>query len=179
MQNFLLMKPTKKAEDLSADFGYAETLFIDRDFVIITGENRKKVVNEISRAHGKLTIYRAASEEMLRFVLEKTAVNIVVGIESIHKKDSLHYLRGGLDQVLCRITADRNKIIAFSFSDIVQAKNREKLLARMMANLKLCQHFKVKTLFSGFFTDLKDFRSASDLAAFLSVLQQNDRNIFA
>ena len=40
---------------------------------------------------------------------------IVFGIEKIHPKDSLHYPKSGLDPVLCKIAADRGKIIGFSF----------------------------------------------------------------
>lgn len=172
------MKPNPNAEQLSLDFGYSETLFIDRDFLVITGENKKKVLEQTARAGSRIIIYKATSEEMLRFVLEKTKVQIIFGMEGIYLHDSLHFVRGGLDQVLCKIAKERNKTIGFSFKEIQESKNRDQLLARMMFNLNLCKKYSVKTLLLCFFTGLKEFRSAHDLEALWQVLHQGERNIY-
>ena len=178
MQNFLLMNPSKYVEELSMQFGYSETLFIEQDFVIIEGENRKKVLQEAHKFRDKIVIYRAKSEEMLRFVLEKTPVNIVINQEHIHPRDSLHYLRSGLDQVLCKIAADKGKTMGFAFSDLAKAKDQGKLFGRAMANIGLCEKYRVKAVFLTFFQNGKEFRSAHDLQQFWQVLQQGNRNIY-
>jgi RNase P/RNase MRP subunit p30 len=177
MQNYLLMKASKEAEEVCKKFGYSETLFVDEDFVIIKGDNRRKVLSEIHKNKDKKTIFIASSEEMLRFVLEKTPVDIIMGMEGINKKDSLHYLRGGLDQISCKIAATKGKIIAFSFNSILQTKD-SKLLRRMAFNIALCKKFKVQMMFLGMFTNLKDLRSSADLKAFWRVLEQGNRNIY-
>ena len=107
---------------------------------------------------------------MLRFALEKTSVDIVMGMENINPRDSVHFVRGGLDQVTCKIAKERGKIIAFSFSDVLNSRDRGKLLARIMFNIKLCKKYKVKMLFSNFSTSLNEIRSAKDLQGFWKVL---------
>src|SRR3989344_546137 len=177
MHDYLLMQPSKYAEELSAAFGYSETLFLAQDFIIIKGENRKKVLQEIWKNKNKKTIFYAESAEMLRFVLEETAVDIIMVLEGISQKDSLHYLRSGLDQVICQIAAEKGKIIAFSFNEILHSRDRGRLLGRMAFNLSLCQKYNVSILFSSFSTHLKELRSAQDLQALQQVLE-NKRNIY-
>ena len=95
-------------------------------------------------------MFRAESEELFRFALEKTTIDIVFGQELINPKDSLHFPRGGLDQITCKIAKEKEKTIAFSFSDILGSGNKGRLLGRIRFNLQLCRKYKVKMLFSNF-----------------------------
>lgn len=172
------MKRTKELEDLSSRLGFSKTYFSE-NFVIFGGGNEKEVLKKIkvAKKEGKMVIYHPAREEMLRFVLEKTSVDIILGIESIHHKDSVHFVRGGLDQVLGKIASENKKTIAFSFQDILDAKNRPRLLARMAFNFRLCKKYKIKTIFGAFAKDQFSLRSAKDLTTFLRVLEKQ-RNIY-
>ena len=107
---------------------------------------------------------------MLRFVLEKSDVDIVYGMETIHPKDSMHFVRGGLDQVLCKIAAEKGKILAFSFSDILNSSSQGKLLARIMFNVKLCKKYKVPMMVCSFAASKEEMRSAKDLQALGRIL---------
>ena len=99
---------------------------------------------------------------------------MVFGIELIHKKEHYHYRRGGLDHVLAKIAHDKGKIIGFSFSDVLNAKDASKILGRLMQNIKLCRKFKVTTLFSTFATSNNDIRSVHDLNALFDILGGNN-----
>ena len=143
------------------------------DYLILTGGTKKEVLKK-TRASKKKVVYRPVTEEMLRFVIEKVPVDIVLGAELINPKDSVHFVRGGLDQITCKIAAKNAKTIGFSFEDILNTKNRPQLMARMSFNLKLCKKYKVKTLFASF---SENSYSANDLAAFSRVLQKQ-RNIY-
>ncbi len=180
MQNFLLMGYSTKADELSAAFGFSETLFLNRDFVLLTGNNPKKAVSETvaAKSKGQQVVYSVSSEEMLRFVIEKTAADIILGSEKIFSKDSLHYIRGGLDQISCRLATEHKKTIAFSFEELLISKERWRLLGRMQANIHLCKKYQVKTIFSGFCNNLKHLRSAKDLETLWLLLQQNHRNVY-
>ena len=95
-------------------------------------------------------------EKRLRHLLEKGKHQTIVGAESIHHKDSLHYLRSGLDQIACKIARKKGKTIAFSFETLRNSKNPQKqaqLLARMSQNMRLCQKYKVKTKIIGTISD--------------------------
>lgn len=152
----------------SKELGFENTYFLGKDFVVITGENQKLVMAQIQQAKQKKlqVFYRPASEEMLRFVLERTLVDGVIGIEFIHPKDSVHHLRSGLDQVLCEIAAQKKKKIIFSFHDVLTAQNRSALLRRMSMNIKLCKKYKLEMVFSTFCESMEELRSAADLKSF-------------
>lgn len=169
MQNFALMQKSKELEEFSVSLGFEKTLFLDADFVLV------KSKQEMLKPNKKLTIYEAESEkkeaeELLRFALEKSKVNIVFGLEKIHPRDSVHFVRGGLDQILCKIAAERGKTIGFSFSEVLNAEEPRKILKRMAFNIGLCRKYGVKMLFSTFARNKNEFRSARDLEAFFRVL---------
>lgn len=173
MDNFILMPKSSELEMCSRKLGFGRTFFSE-DFVITESRSKKDLLEKINRTKQKkmLAICRASDEEELRFILEKTKADIVIGTEKICPKDSLHYVRGGLDQILCKAAVANDKIIGFSFQDILNSENqnRARLLARMMLNIKLCRKYKVKMLFSNFAVSETEMRSAKDLEAFWRVL---------
>ncbi len=172
MDNLLLMKKDEEVEKLSKELGFTRTLFLDEDLIVVESKSKKEAINKIksARRKGKLILFRAEDEELLRFALEKTQADIVFGIENINPKDSVHFVRGGMDQIVCRIAAEKGKIIAFSFRDILLAANRPKLLARMRFNIKLCSKYKVKILFSNFSKEKMEMRAVSELLSFWRIL---------
>lgn len=174
MENILLMEKNREAEELSKKFGFSQTLFVNTDFVMLSGTNKKEILHQSQEAKRKkqLAVYKANTEEMLRFVLEKTPVDMIFGIELIHPEDTFHYVRAGLDQVLCQLAANNNKIIAFSFKEILDSRALSKLLARIAFTMRLCQKYRVKTFFSNFSEEMYEMRSAKDSEAFVHVLQK-------
>lgn len=174
MENFLLLKRTPVLEELSQTLGFSRALFAGAEFIVINSLNKREVLQSVLHAKQRKqrTIYRATTEEMLRFVLEKTDSDMVYGQEFIHAQDSLHFLRSGLDQILCTIAAQRQKTIAFSFHDILNSSHRAKLLGRIAFNIRLCKKYKVPMLFSTFAENESELRSAQDLQAFWRVLER-------
>ncbi len=170
MINLILAKENKEIEELSKSLGFTKTLFLERDFVAIEADSKKELIKQTNKIKGKLTIYKPKTEEMLRFALEKSNINVIYGMESINPKDSVHFVRGGLDQITCRIAVEKDKIIAFSFEEILNARNREKMIARIKFNIKLCKKYKVKMFFSNFSKEKFEMRSSKDLFTFWKVL---------
>lgn len=164
------MKEDKEVEALSAQLGFNHPLFLDKDFVLLHTNSKKEILDAVHKSKGKSLFYRAVDEETTRFVLEKTPIKLIFGLENLNPKDSLHYVRGGLDQVLCKIAAEKGKIIAFSLADLLKAENRGQMLARMMFNIQLCQKYKVKMYFGTFATGKMELRSTQDLEAVWRVL---------
>jgi len=170
MDNIILTTENKEIGSLSQQLGFTRALFLDKDFLLLETKSKKEILDTVSRAKGKPIFYRATDEEVLRFVLERTPIKMVFGLEFISSKDSVHHVRGGLDQVLCKIAAEKRKIVAFSFHDLLLANNKSVLLARMKFNIKLCQKYKVKTFFSTFASNKWELRSAKDLEALWRVM---------
>jgi len=172
MEEYVLMKKSAEIEKSSVELGFTKIHFLDSDFVLLKGKTQKELLKEIENARNKRlkTVFKADSEEMLRFALEKNGVDIVYGMENIHPKDSLHYVRGGLDQVLCKIAAEKGKTLAFSFSEILNSSEKGKLLARIMFNVWLCKRYKVPIIFCSFASFEMEMRSAKDLQALGRIL---------
>ena len=174
MDNYLLMNPSLELEQFSKQLGFTKTFFVDKDFVLTRTESKKELLQKVKEAKKKnlLVIYRPATEELFRFALEKTPVDIILGIEQINPKDSLHFVRGSLDSVTAKIARDNEKILAFSFTDILNSKNQPQLLARMKLNLKLCRKYKVSILFNNFSQEKMELRAAKDLESFFRYLNR-------
>jgi len=167
MENYLLLSESAEINNLSRQLGFSSCKFLGT----IKGETKKQLLKETNSAKG-IKIYKPLNEDLLRFALEKTTVDIIYGMEDINYKDSLHYVRGGLDQITCKIAASRGKTVAFSFSEILNTKNRGRLLARMRLNIKLCQKYKVNMIFGNFSSAVKEMRSKEDLQVFLRILSK-------
>ncbi len=98
--------------------------------------------------------------------------NIVFGFELLEEKDHTHYRRSGLNQVLCKLAADKKVAIAFSFSTILQytGQKRAQLLGRIMQNITFCQKYKTPMKTASFATNPYEMRAPADLAAFFKEL---------
>lgn len=152
MENYLFVKRSTELESLSTELGYGTTYFLE-DIVIIKNGSKKEILKQCKG--NKIKIFKPATEELLRFALEKTPIDIVYGIEEINPRDSTHYVRGGLDQVVCKIAAANKKIIGFSYADLINSKDKANVLARIRLNLKLCTKYGVKTVVASFGTELR------------------------
>lgn len=172
----MLTKESPEIEALSKQLGFTRTLFLEKDFLLLEGTSKKEFDTVIHKAKGKPIFYRATDEETLRYVLERTPIKLVFGLEKIAPKDSVHHLRGGVDQILCKIAAEKDKIIAFSLHDILHTQHKEKILARMKFNIALCRKYNVKTFLSTFAIDKWGLRSAKDLEAVWRVLGGQGKN---
>ncbi len=172
MDNYILTKYNKELEQLSVSLGWERTLFLDRDFVHLRSVSKKELLKEVRLARKKklIIVYQPVSEEMLRFALEKTEVGIVVGSEKLNYKDSVHFVRGGLDQIVCKIAKEKGKKIGFAFGDILESRDRAKLLGRMMFNIKLCKKYGVEVVLSSFVKDGNEMRSVADVQSLFRVL---------
>lgn len=168
------MQRSEEAEKLSQELGYEKILFQDSNWVLLSGKNKRDILQRINecKQKKKYAVYLAVDEETLRFVLEKTAVDMIIGMEQICPKDSVHHLRGGLDEVLCKIAQENEKAFAFSFCDILHSSNRPQLLGRMKFNLKLARKYGLKIVFGSFAKELLEFRSSQDLEAWSRILSR-------
>ena len=81
MENLLLIQKSTELEELSQKLGFTKTLFLDQDLVLVRGKNQKELLDQIKTAKrkNKLAFYQPETEEMLRFALEHTPIDLVFG----------------------------------------------------------------------------------------------------
>lgn len=121
--------------------------------------------------HTKIfNIIEGISEEKNRKAVENKQVDMLLAPERAGKKDRLNQRDSGLNHVLCAIAHEKDVAIGFSFSDLLNAKNRAVVLGRMMQNVRLCRKYKVRMVVASFAQDPWEMRSASDLFAFAQVI---------
>ncbi len=147
---------------------------LGKDLALVSGNSKKELLKKIKEVKKKnlFVVVKPKTEDLLRFVLEKTSADLVFGQELINQKDSVHFRRGGLDQITCKIARDKGKIIGFSFRDILEAngEERSKILGRMILNIKLCRKYKVKVFFGNFSENELEMRGKQDLEALFEVI---------
>ena len=174
MDDLLLLPKSSELQELSASLGFSKVFFAE-DIFLLEEKNNDLLFKKIREGKNKkkIVICQPTSEEQLRFLLERNTPDVVCGIEKIHHSDSLHHLRGGLDQVLGPLAAKSGVIIAFSFSGVLNSEHRGTLLGRMRFNLNLCHKYKIKTLFCNLSKSKEEIRSKNDLEAWKRVMEKS------
>jgi len=166
----------KALAEMALFLGYDELWFVydekqlpkqKFDFKIKT---KIAVVNPKNPAKAGRNAYILLADKDARHYLEKTAVDIVFGLESKADKDYMKQRNSGLNQVLCTIAAKRSKIYGFNFRDVLFAKNRPDVIGRMMQNIMLCRKYKVKTIFFSGAQEPLEMRNHKDLSSFFDLL---------
>ena len=95
--------------------------------------------DEINRAKKFADLVLARSSEKNREVLESSKADILFDLEAQSREDFLHHRASGLNHVLCSLANKNRKIIGFSFSSVLNSRNRAQVLGRISQNIKLCR----------------------------------------
>jgi len=80
----------------------------------------------------------------------------------------------GLNDVICKLAKKNQVAVGFSFSSILNSKNRVELLANMMQNIRLCRKYKVIMVMASFAHNKYEMRHGRDLLNFCKVLGMGD-----
>lgn len=171
MIDLVYLKASKELQETLSQLKVTP-LFHNQSFCEVHAKTKKELLLKAKTAKAKklITIFKPLSEDFLRFALERTPVDIIYGQESINPRDSVHFPRGGLDQVTCKIAKEKGKVVAFSLAEIHNARNPAKLLKRMRFNAKMLAKYKVTTLLITQSKQVADLRSQSDLKAFTRMI---------
>jgi|TARA_B100000315_G_scaffold257924_2_gene308410 hypothetical protein len=101
---------------------------------------------------------------------ENKKLDFVFEIEKNNCRDHTHYRNSGLNQVLCKLSKDKNITIFFSFNSLLNAKNNSLILGRMMQNAKLCKKYSVNVKIASFARKPSELRYWKDLISFGKVI---------
>ena len=121
-----------------------------------------------NRKHGLVFVESIGKD---RNILEKGCADILFNIEKNSGKDFMHQRGSGMDHVMCKLAADKNIVIGFSFSDILgNEKNKAMVLGRIEQNIRLYHKFKVKYVIGSFAKKPMEMRSYRDLIDFFRLV---------
>jgi hypothetical protein len=128
---------------------------------------------DIGKANAVADLVIVESTETDQHILEKSAPDIMFGMELLDKKDSLHYRKSGLNQVLCRLANKKKVIFAMPLSMIILAEDKPKILGRIMQNIVLCRKFKASQLVCSFSRHPYEMKPSNDLMSLAVSLGMN------
>ena len=170
MDAYFLCSTSKELEELALRLGYKRALFVDVHFVYSEVSCLKDAQKLVTHAHalGVPSVARITAD-CVREVVEKSKLSVVVGLEGMPVHDSLHQVRGGLDQVTTPLLCSRGVAVMFSFVDFL-FDGSPRLLGRAKFNLELCSKYKVDTVITCLCTSKYDLRSVKDVEAFFRVV---------
>ena len=151
----------KELLNLNKEFGFKKFYEV-KIYKLERNEDFKNLKDEIKVVE--------PNENTIRRCFETHGIDIILGIEKIEEKDSLHQRNSGLNQVLCNLAKKNNISIGISFNDILYSANRGELLGRIMQNMVLCKKYKVNVVFASFAKEKYDLRLRNDLEAFAKVI---------
>ena len=161
---------------LKQDKKFEEKLGIKTELVKVIDVSFDKLRNEIQKERGKIVV-KAGTEKMNRLAVENKRVDILLSPEVNKGKDNMHYRRGGLNQVLCKLAKENNVAIGFDFSLLLNSKDRNKILGRMIFNYKLCKKYKVKMVFSSFAKNKFELRNSDAMRVFERILEKYSKSL--
>lgn len=110
---------------------------------IIEKENWEEARREIEKAKLGKIVVKGKDIEFNRKALENKKVSMLV-LKHKSGKDRLKERDSGLNQVLCKIAHENNITLAIDFREIEQAeaKERARILSRIIQNIKLIKKYK-------------------------------------
>ena len=135
---------------------------------IINETSFDKVRKIIQKAEGE-KVFSSNDDELNRKVLEKLGIDVLL-LNLSGRRDRLKQRDSGFNQVLAKIAKKNNVVIGINFDEIIESKNekREKILARVKQNIRLCNKNKLKMKF--IIQEKENERNIYDLRAFGLVL---------
>lgn len=137
---------------------------------ILADSNKlKKIKNEIE-SEGFFVAAKSSDKDME--IMEGSLANLIFSFEENQRRDFMHQRASGLNHILCSLARKNNITIGFSFTSILNAKDRHEILGRMMQNLRMCKRFKVKTMIASFAKSPYEMRSMHDLMSLFKVLER-------
>lgn len=114
--------------------------------MIIQGKNFEKIKKVIKESEEKLIIFSSNDDDLNRRILEKLPINILL-INLENRKDFQKQRNSGFNQVLAKIAKRNNITIGINFDEIIDSKEKEKILARIKQNIMICNKNKIKMKF--------------------------------
>jgi len=127
---------------------------------------------DIQKAKKSCSFVMTESSEDDQIVLETLSPNLIFNLEAQPNKDRFNFRSSGLNHILCAIAKEKSITIGFSFSEILNSKNRSLLFGRLSQNLRLCKKYKVRINFASFAKQPYELRSDKDLESFEAFLNR-------
>ncbi len=127
-----------------------------------------KNTKEAQKYHKK---YDYLIGEAKRDLIESKKIILITNAETmIKKKDKTHYRLSGLNQVTAKIMKEKNKTYIFNLKNILESKEKDKIIGRMKQNKKILDKYKVPYKLMSFATKKTETRTKKEREHFMREL---------
>lgn len=116
------------------------------NYVLVKETDFMKTRKKIKENKGKIIAFSSNDDELNRKILEKEKIDILL-LNQSERKDSQKQRNSGFNQVLAKIAKKNNVAIGINLDEIVEARNKSEILARVKQNIKICNKNKLKMKF--------------------------------
>jgi len=114
--------------------------------VILKPMDFNKLKIAVRNNRGKEIIFSSKDDELNRKVLEKLDVSgILISLEG--RKDYMKQRNSGFNQVMAKIAKKNNIFIGINFDELVNSKEKNKIISRLKQNIFLCNKNNVQMKF--------------------------------
>ncbi|NCN86202.1 hypothetical protein GW932_00040 [archaeon] len=136
-----------------------------KEQLILTETNFSKLKELVKKNKEKVLIFTSNDDELNRKVSEKLPIDILI-IPLEERKDYMKQRNSGFNEIMAKILK-KNKInLGVSLDELIESKNKERILARLKQNIFLCNKSKIKIEI----IETKNNKSPQDKKALLLVL---------
>ena len=102
--------------------------------------------------------------------VENKNIKFLYGFEELERKDSFHYKRSGVNQVIAKLLKKKEKVFVIDFERILKSKNISSQLGRLKQNLILAKKYDFEVMICSFATKPMNLRSELQLKSILKAL---------
>ncbi len=126
---------------------------IENRFMLKFGD--AKVIDEIKREKG-ITFFRPKTKKELNSAVNRMVPYGIIDAELIYEKDSLHYVKAGIDDGIAKAMAEKKIAVVFDLSLLLKTRGieRARILSRMRENMRRVVKYNIPVLFASLATDI-------------------------
>jgi RNase P/RNase MRP subunit p30 len=122
-------------------------------------------------------VIKGGKDKFNRMVVSSKYVDILLDPHLGKRRDFIHHRNSGLNQVLCKLAKQNNVAIGFSFSSILDSKDRGRSIGRIMQNIRICRKYKVPIVIGSFAKTNVKTRNFTDIQSFFKIIGMTGKEV--
>lgn len=105
-----------------------------------------------------------------RNFVESKASRFHYGFQDLEQKDSLHYRKSGINQVIGKLLKEKEKVLVIDMESFVLSKSIAKSLGRLKFNLEMAKKYEFNLVICSFASNPWNMRSSKDFEGLIRSL---------
>ncbi|MFA5953144.1 MAG: hypothetical protein WC812_00985 [Candidatus Pacearchaeota archaeon] len=119
---------------------------MDKKRIILIEKDFNKLRDLIKKNKDKEIIFTSEDDELNRKVIEKLEIKILL-LKLENRKDFQKQRNSGFNQVMAKVMKNKKIKLGINLDELKKSKEKEKIIARIVQNIKLCNKNKIQMEF--------------------------------